>query len=179
MLSINQLAWVANVLVSTVSGRAVGVRRPAIRCEEGIASPVQPWGSEKQMVPLGLPERKKVGRTADGMVPFFWEGAHFSRFIGNFNDLFLFFNLCVAHMQIFSTSNMSSRDGQVYVACVQVAEHSVWFPALCHWKAGARSTWSPNSSVQRAGAVVHAAASHFLHPICMNNRFSAKKQCLH
>ena len=53
---------------------------------------------------------------------------------GNFNDLF-FFNLSVAHTRVFSASTVFSGDAQVYVACVQMAERSVWFPALCRWKA--------------------------------------------
>jgi len=61
MLSINQLAWVANVLVSTVSGRAVGVRRPAVRREAGIASAAQPGSSAEQTAPCGPPGEEETG----------------------------------------------------------------------------------------------------------------------
>lgn len=120
MLSINQLAWVANVLVSTVSGRAVGVHRPAIRCEEGSASSVRLWDWEKQMASSGLSWEEESWE--DG----WWDG---SLFLGRdtflkiyeaisvifFSFSFFFFNLCVVRMRIFTITNTFSRDVQDYL----------------------------------------------------------------
>lgn len=86
MLSINQLAWVANVLVSTVSGRAVGVCRSAIRCEEGIAS-LMPLAGFRDTD--GFPLRGRVGSTAGGMGSSSGKGHTSPDLQGNFSDFCL------------------------------------------------------------------------------------------
>lgn len=65
MLSINQLAWAANVLVSTVSSRAAGVQRLAIRYAErvraldrilefkGTSHPLQDFSKGRKLMDLG------------------------------------------------------------------------------------------------------------------------------
>lgn len=75
MLSINQLAWVANVLVSTVSGRAEGVRRPAIRCEEGhrLSGATAAFGETNGSLWASLGGRK-LGGWLMGWVPFSGKG---------------------------------------------------------------------------------------------------------
>lgn len=89
MLSINQLAWVANVLVSTVSGRAVGVRRPAIRCEEGqrVFGAIVGFREADGFLWAVLRGRKLRGWLM-GWVPFSGK-RHVSQDLwGNFNDFF-------------------------------------------------------------------------------------------
>lgn len=115
MLSINQLAWVANVPVSTVSGRAVGVCRPAVRCEGGITSSMPLAGFSETD---GFPLRGRVGAWLVRLVCLLGRATplHIYKAISVI-FAFPFFNLCVVHMWIFSISSVFSGDVQDYLAC--------------------------------------------------------------
>lgn len=120
MLSINQLAWVANVLVSTVSGGAVGGHRPA--GAQGTSPPLYEgdiitslvWrghhlssatkGLEATASSLWASQSKGAGRVAGGDRSHCWKGACFSRFSRHFQLFLSIFGTFVQHTGTFPTS---------------------------------------------------------------------------
>lgn len=147
MLSINQLAWVANVLVSTVSGGAVGGHR-GHHLRDTVTSAVEGTSPSLCSAPaLGLPQpgsREQAG----GVGPIAGKGHVSLDFQDTFNS-FSFWNLCVIHGHL-SHSLYAFGGAQVSVTCV------LWCKAafgvlLCPWGA-----LEPLGAALTAGAAVTA-----------------------
>lgn len=179
MLSINQLAWVANVLVSTVSGGAVGGHRPA--GAQGTSPPLYEgdiitslvWrghhlssatmGLEATASSLWASQSKGAGRVAGGIGHIAGEGHASLDFQGTFNYFFQFLEPLCNTWEPFPLLRCFWRCTGFRNLCSMVYG-SIWVLALL-----LGSCWNPLTPPPTADAAVHSPALGFPHTASTSN----------